>query len=101
MVARTGRCRSARTLALPPTQINSEGIRQLLLQISPTIVANAETISNNIRYFPVSSFGHPPIRVASGDVVPDPQHIDPFMVDIPPLWILSQIAPDILSPPSS
>ena len=81
--------------------VNSERVRKLLLEICPTVVANAETISDNIRYFPVSSFGHPPIRVASGDVVPDPKHIDPFMVDVPPIWILSQIAPEILAPPSA
>jgi len=80
---------------------NSERIRKLLLEICSTVVANAETISNNLRYFPVSSFGHPPVRVASGDVVPDPKHIQPFMVDVPPLWILSQIAADILTPPSA
>lgn len=80
---------------------NSERIRKLLLEICPTIVANAETISSNIRYFPVSSFGHPPVRVASGDVVPDPKRIEPFMVDVPPLWILNQIAGDILNPPGA
>jgi hypothetical protein len=90
-----------RALDLEAIDKNSERIRQLLLGICPTIVANAETISSNIRYFPVSSFGHPPVRVASGDVVPDPKHIEPFMVDVPPLWILNQIAGDILNPPSA
>jgi hypothetical protein len=90
-----------RGLDLSAVVANSERIRALLLQICPTVVANAETISYNIRYFPVSSFGHPPIRVGTGDVVPDPKHITPFMVDIPPLWVLSQIAPDILSPPTT
>jgi hypothetical protein len=90
-----------RGLDVSAIEVNSERIRKLLLEICPTIVANAETISSNIRYFPVSSFGHPPVRVASGDVVPDPKHIDPFMVDVPPLWILSLIAPEILSPPGA
>jgi hypothetical protein len=89
-----------RTLDLGAIDTNSERVRKLLLEISPTIVANAETISANIRYFPVSSFGRPPIRVASGDVVPDPQHIDPFMVEVPPLWILTLIAGDLLTPPT-
>lgn len=89
-----------RGLNIAAVEANSERVRKLLLEICPTIVANAETISHNLRYFPVSSFGHPPIRVATGDVVPDPKNINPFMVDIPPLWILSQIAPEILSPPA-
>jgi hypothetical protein len=79
---------------------NSNRLRALLLEICPTIVGNAETISSQVRYFPVSSFGHPPIRVPTGDVVPDPKHLSPFMVDVPPLWILSLIAPDLLTPPA-
>lgn len=79
---------------------NSNRVRALLLEICPTIVANAESISSQIRYFPVSSFGHPPVRVPTGDVVPDPKHLQPFMVDVPPLWILSIIAPDLLTPPA-
>jgi hypothetical protein len=90
-----------RVLDVAAVESNSERIRKLLLEICPTVVANAETISNNIRYFPVSSFGHPPVRIPSGDVVPDPKHINPFMVDVPPLWILSQIAGEILSPPTA
>ncbi len=78
---------------------NSERVRALLLSICPTIVANAESISGRIRYFPVSSFGHPPVRVATGDVVPDPKHIQPFMVEIPPLWVLSTVAGEALTPP--
>jgi hypothetical protein len=90
-----------RTLDQKAIDENSERIRKLLLEICPTIVANAESISNNLRYFPVSSFGHPPVRIPSGDVVPDPKNIDPFMVDVPPLWILSQIAAEILTPPTT
>lgn len=90
-----------RALDMDAIEKNSERIRTMLLGICPTIVANAETISSNIQYFPVSSFGHPPVRVASGDVVPDPKNIQPFMVDVPPLWILSQIAGEILNPPSA
>jgi hypothetical protein len=78
--------------------LNSDRLRALLMEICPGVVANAETISSQIRYFPVSSFGHPPVRVPSGDVVPDPKHIQPFMVDVPPLWIFSLIAGELLGP---
>jgi hypothetical protein len=80
---------------------NSERIRTLLLQIAPTIVANAETISAHTHYFPVSSFGHAPVRVPTGDVVPDPRRIQPFMVEVPPLWIFSLIAGYLLAPPGA
>jgi hypothetical protein len=86
-------------LNLEAVEKNSNRIRALLLEIAPTIVANAETISSQIRYFPVSSFGHPPVRVPSGDVVPDPKHLQPFMVDVPPLWILTLVSPSLFSPP--
>ena len=92
---------AGRALDQAAVEANSERIRKLLLEICPTVVANAETISKNIRYFPVSSFGHPPIRVATGDVVPDPKNIQPFMVEVPPIWILTQIAAEILEPPSA
>jgi hypothetical protein len=90
-----------RALDQTAVDANSERIRKLLLEICPTVVANAETISQNLRYFPVSSFGHPPVRVATGDVVPDPKNIQPFMVEVPPVWILTQIAGEILEPPSA
>jgi|GEM_PF-71396 len=87
-------------LDLAAVEANSDRIRALLVEISPTVVANAETISGFIRYFPVSSFGHPPVRVPGGDVVPDPKKLQPFMVEIPPLWILTHIAGELLSPPA-
>lgn len=92
---------SGRELDQAAVEANSNRVRALLLEICPTIVANSETISQSTRYFPVSSFGHPPVRVASGDVVPDPKQIQPFMVDVPPLWILSQIAGEVLAPPGA
>jgi hypothetical protein len=89
-----------KTLDAEGVERNSNRVRTLLLEICPTVVANAETISSRVRYFPVSSFGHAPVRVPTGDVVPDPKHLQPFMVDVPPLWIFSLIAPDLLAPPT-
>src|SRR5213075_161753 len=87
-------------LDLEAVEKNSNRVRALLREIAPTVVANAESISSKVRYFPVSSFGHPPVRVPSGDVVPDPKQLQPFMVDIPPLWILTLMAPDLFEPPN-
>ena len=77
---------------------NSDLVRALLLDIAPAVVSNAEAVSRKVRYFPVSSFGHPPVKVESGDYVPDPRRLAPFLVEIPALWILSQIKPAMVPP---
>lgn len=74
---------------------NSASVRRLLMGICPETVAGAEAISDNVLYFPVSSFGHTPLEVKakSGEpiVVPDPAQLKPLMSEVPPLWLLSQI----------
>ena len=75
----------------------SDLVRAKLLEITPAIVANAESISDNVMYFPVSSFGCSPELLGtdpdSGHPIlsPDPNKIAPILVEIPTLWILSQI----------
>jgi hypothetical protein len=75
----------------------SDLVRAKLLEITPAIVANAESISDNVMYFPVSSFGCSPELLgtdpASGHPIlsPDPHKIAPILVEIPTLWILSQM----------
>jgi hypothetical protein len=78
---------------------NSKAVRELLLELAPTIVGNAETTSSQVTYFPVSSFGHAPLKVDSGSYVPDPGQLQPILAEIPVLWILSIIRPDLV--PSS
>jgi hypothetical protein len=68
----------------------------LMKRISPSIVANAESISQNVLFFPVSSFGHAPVRLGPGDFVPDPRQLKPFQVEVPMLWILSGIEPALV-----
>jgi len=75
---------------------NSARLREFMKGICPAVVANAESISQRVFYFPVSSFGHAPVKVGPGDYVPDPRALKPFMVEIPVLWLLSQIAPDLV-----
>jgi hypothetical protein len=75
---------------------NSARLREFMKGICPAVVANAESISQRVFYFPVSSFGHSPVKVGPGDYVPDPRALKPFMVEIPVLWLLSQIAPDLV-----
>jgi hypothetical protein len=84
---------------------NSQVVRDLMLEISPQIVAGAEAISNNVRYFPVSSFGCSPevigyVKDPHGRDVPvlgpNPSKIKPILVEVPVLWILSQIEPQLI-----
>ena len=73
----------------------SDLVRSKLLEITPSIVANAESISDNVMYFPVSSFGCSPDIIGEDGghpiLSPDPNKISPILVEIPILWILSQV----------
>jgi len=88
-------------LDLEALEANSRRVRDLLRSVCPAIVANAEALSENVCYFPVSSFGHTPVKQgpnASGqfDYVPDPARLAPYLVEIPPLWILSKLSPALV-----
>lgn len=74
---------------------NSNLVRQLLMELAPTIVANAESIASQVFYFPVSAFGHSPTRLPSGSLAPNPARIKPYLVEIPTLWALSQKLPSV------
>jgi hypothetical protein len=74
---------------------NSRRVRALVEKVCPSIVANAESISRNVLYFPTSSFGHAPVRLGAGDYVPDPRLLKPFEVETPVLWLLSLIEPKL------
>ncbi len=75
--------------------------RNFLAKLCPAVVAGAEKLSSNVRFFPVSAFGHKPgtyIDSNTGDeqIAPDPQSINPQMLEIPTVWALSQIAPELV-----
>jgi hypothetical protein len=87
---------------------NSAIVRELLLDLVPAIVANAEIISRNVVYFPSSSFGCSPAMVLdetgrpkleNGRPIlgPDPSKLSPILVDVPLLWILSCCEPAIVA----
>jgi len=67
-------------------------LRNLLHEVCPALVANAEALSQNVRFFASSSFGHTPVKVGPGEYVPDPARLRPTHVEMPLLWILSQIS---------
>jgi len=75
---------------------NSRLMRKLLHGICPRIVANAEALSSEVCYFPCSSFGHTPVKVAEGAYAPDPAKLQPFQVEIPPLWALAKLCPALV-----
>lgn len=79
---------------------NSSVIRGLLYQLSPPLVANAEALSSNVMFFAASSFGHTPVKLkigAENAYVPDPAKLRPVNVEVPLLWILSQICPNLFA----
>jgi hypothetical protein len=86
----------AGNLDLAAVANNSKLVRQLMRRLAPSVVANAESISRRVLFFPVSSFGHAPVRLGPGDYVPDPRKLKPFQVEVPMLWILSCIEPALV-----
>ena len=77
---------------------NSAVVRELMNRLCPPVVANAEALSTNVMFFAASSFGHTPLRIGPGEYVPDPSRLHPDHVEVPLLWILSQIYPPLLTP---
>ncbi len=81
---------------------NSKLIRGFLQEICPHIVAYVEDIAEEIVYFPVSALGHSPIEFdVDGEkrLGPDPGKMNPIDIEIPTLWALSKITPELV--PSS
>jgi hypothetical protein len=79
---------------------NSQVTRKLMVDICPNLVAVAETISSNVKYFPVSPTGCSPKRIKNekgeDGLAPNPAEISPFLVETPVLWILSQVEPHLV-----
>jgi DNA-directed RNA polymerase subunit RPC12/RpoP len=76
---------------------NSSIVRELLYRICPPLIANAEALSSNVTFFAASSFGHTPTKIGPGEYVPDPSKLQPVNVEVPLLWILSQVCPNLFA----
>jgi hypothetical protein len=76
---------------------NSNTVRQLAYRLCPAAVANAEALSTNVMFFAASAFGHTPIKIGPGEYVPDPARLQPVHVEVPLLWILSQVCPSLIA----
>ena len=79
---------------------NSARVRALMYEICPSIVANAEEISSEVMYFAASPLGCSPVEFTDSRGVkmigPDPKLLNPQHVEVPTLWVLSRVAPNIL-----
>lgn len=79
---------------------NSAQVRNLLSDLCPTIVANAESLSDQVRYFPVSSLGHSPKEIKEGSLAgrltPNPKRLAPILPTEPIFWILKYKAAHLL-----
>jgi hypothetical protein len=76
---------------------NSKLLRKFLTDICPQVVANAESLSREVVYFPISSLGHSPLKLEDGRIAPDPSLLKPQFVEIPLLWAFSR-EPELLIP---
>jgi hypothetical protein len=88
-------------LSLEAVTRNSDLIRDFLLETSPAIVGNAEAISSEVVYFPVSPIGHSPQPfVVPGShaerIGPVPGQVAPRFVEVPVIWTLARLYPDLI-----
>lgn len=78
---------------------NSEILRRFMLDADPSIVSGAESISENVKYFAISSLGHSPVKLEdgpqAGKIAPVPSKLAPSDVEIPTLWTLSILEPGL------
>ncbi|MDA8633411.1 hypothetical protein N9L71_06600 [Verrucomicrobiales bacterium] len=88
-------------LSLEIVAKNSDLIRKFLLSTSPGVVGNAEAISREVIYFPVSPIGHSPrpFKLAGGSderIGPVPGKVNPIQVEVPVIWALARLHPEIV-----
>ena len=75
---------------------NSRLIRDFVQSLCPEIVANAESLAEEVVFFPVSAFGHTPLKLPDGRIAPDPNKLNPLGVDVPIIWALSRVVPGLI-----
>ena len=83
---------------------NSEIMRNFMNEYAPELVATVERLSNQVRYFPISAFGHKPrsytIQQADGsefqEIAPEPEKIKPYLIETPTEWAISQVIPELI-----
>jgi hypothetical protein len=88
------------TLDLAAIDRNSARVRRVLVDLCPGLVASAESLAAEIRYFAATSFGHNPVIIQQGPnkgrIAPDPQRLAPAHVEEPVYWLLHRASPELL-----
>jgi hypothetical protein len=90
------------SLSATAIDANSRITQEFLLEYCPDIIAAAEAISSNLKYFPASSFGSPATVFKTGDakeldvIGPNPSLMKPYLVEAPFLWLLSEFEPNLI-----
>jgi hypothetical protein len=81
---------------------NSSRVRALLAETCPGLVACAESLAADLRFFAVTSFGHSPVVIPDGPnrgrIAPDPRRLAPRQVEAPLYWLIHRSCPGILQP---
>lgn len=79
---------------------NSGRVRAVLAELCPGLVASAESLASELRYFAATSFGHCPVTVEAGPnrgrIAPDPLRLSPAHVHEPVYWLLRLASPDLI-----
>ena len=77
---------------------NSGICREFMIEMSTGLVSNSERIAEEVRYFPVSAFGHKAMRAKEDDskIGPDPNRLQPFHVEVPVIWALSRLSENLI-----
>jgi hypothetical protein len=87
-------------LDLAAIERNSQKVRAVLLDLCPGLVASAESLAEEIRYFAATSFGHNPVVIQQGPnkgrIAPDPRRLAPAHVEEPVYWLLHRTSPELL-----
>ena len=68
---------------------NSRILREGLMELVPSIVGQAEALSEKVVYFASTSFGHTPRPLTEGRLSPLPKRLAPQGVEVPVCWWLS------------
>ncbi len=84
---------------------NSQRLRDFMFGIHPDLCSNAESISNHVRYFAVSSLGESPVEFIDPNsnqklIAPNPALLNPQRVSDPLLWSLHVLHPDFFPTPA-
>lgn len=93
-------CVSGGQLDLGAIDRNSARVRSVLAETCPGLVACAESLAADLRFFAATSFGHSPVVIADGPnrgrIAPDPRRLEPRQVEAPIYWLIHRACPGLL-----